>query len=68
MQAVSRDIALVMPDAQPLGPVMDAIRHAAGEWLEDIRLFDVFRGVPGRPGYEERSLLTDLPRPRPDAD
>ena len=45
MQAVSRDIALVMPDAQPLGPVMDAIRHAAGEWLEDIRLFDVFRGV-----------------------
>ena len=45
MQAVSRDIALVMSDKQELGPVMDAIRHAAGPLLEDIRLFDVFRGV-----------------------
>ena len=45
MQAVSRDIALVMDDKQNLGPVMDAIRTAAGPLLEDIRLFDVFRGV-----------------------
>lgn len=45
MQAVSRDIALVMEDKQPLGPVMEAIQHAAGPLLEDIKLFDVFRGV-----------------------
>ncbi|MBQ7455392.1 MAG: phenylalanine--tRNA ligase subunit beta [Clostridia bacterium] len=45
MQAVSRDIALVMDSAQPLGPVMDALRAAAGPLLEDIRLFDVFRGA-----------------------
>ena len=45
MQAVSRDIALVMEEKQNLGPVMDAIRAAAGPLLEDIRLFDVFRGV-----------------------
>ena len=45
MQAVSRDIALVMADSQPLGPVMDAIRAAAGPLLEDVKLFDVFRGV-----------------------
>ena len=45
MQAVSRDIALVMDEKQQLGPVMDAIREAAGPLLEDVRLFDVFRGV-----------------------
>ena len=45
MQAVSRDIALVMEESQPLGPVMDAIRAAAGSLLEDVKLFDVFRGV-----------------------
>lgn len=45
MQAVSRDIALVMPAAQPLGPVMEAIREASGALLEEIRLFDVFRGI-----------------------
>ena len=45
MQAVSRDIALVMDESQQLGPVMDAIRAAAGSLLEDVRLFDVFRGV-----------------------
>ena len=34
-----------LDDKQPLGPVMDAIRDAAGSLLEDIRLFDIFRGV-----------------------
>ena len=45
MQAVSRDIALVMDEKQHLGPVMDAVRAAAGPLLEDIKLFDIFRGV-----------------------
>ena len=45
MQAVTRDIALVMDNSQPLGPVMDAIRTAAGPLLEDVKLFDVFRGI-----------------------
>ena len=45
MQAVSRDLALVMPESQPLGPVMAAMRSAAGSLLEDIRLFDIFRGL-----------------------
>ena len=45
MQAVSRDIALVMTEEQRLGPVMDAIRTAAGPLLEDVKLFDIFRGV-----------------------
>ena len=45
MQAVSRDIALVMPESVHLGPVMDAIRSAAGSLLEDVQLFDIFRGT-----------------------
>lgn len=43
--AVSRDIALVMEDAQPVGPVMVAIEKACGKMMESIRLFDIFRGV-----------------------
>ena len=43
--AVSRDIALVMGGAQPVGPVMDEMKKACGKMLEDIALFDVFRGV-----------------------
>ena len=42
---VTRDIALVMKNAQPVGPVMEAMKQAAGRMLEDIQLFDVFRGV-----------------------
>ena len=43
--AVERDLALVMPEQQPLGPMMDAMQKACGEKMEDIRLFDVFRGL-----------------------
>ena len=43
--AVNRDLALVLDETTPLGPLMDAMRSACGERLEDIRLFDVFRGV-----------------------
>ena len=43
--AVERDLALVMDDQAPLGPLMDAMKAACGEGLEEIRLFDVFRGI-----------------------
>ncbi len=45
MPAVSRDIALVLPESQPLLPVLNAMRRAGGALLEDIQLFDVYRGV-----------------------
>ncbi len=54
--AVERDLALVMPDQQPLGPLMDAIRAACGEKLEDIRLFDVFRGIQVGPGKKSAAF------------
>lgn len=43
--ASSRDIALVMDDAQPVGPVLAAIRRAGGKLLEHAALFDVYRGT-----------------------
>ena len=43
--AVNRDLALVMKDSQQVGPLMDALRTGCGAMLEDIRMFDVFRGV-----------------------
>ena len=45
MPAVSRDIALVLDAAQELLPVMEAIRRAGGTLLEDVHLFDVYRGA-----------------------
>ncbi|HSK68132.1 MAG TPA: phenylalanine--tRNA ligase subunit beta, partial [Candidatus Limnocylindria bacterium] len=42
--AVSRDLALVLDENQPLLPVLRAIEAAGGEPLEEVRLFDVFRG------------------------
>ena len=43
--AVNRDLALVMKETQQVGPLMEAIRTGCGALLEDIRMFDVFRGI-----------------------
>ena len=43
--AVNRDLALVMKDSQQVGPLMNAMKAGCGAMLEDIRMFDVFRGA-----------------------
>lgn len=43
--AVSRDIALVMNDSQPVGDIIDEIYHAAGKICENVSVFDVYRGA-----------------------
>ena len=48
--AVTRDLALVMPESQQVGPLMEALRSGCGPMLEDIRVFDVFRGIQIGPG------------------
>jgi len=45
MPAVNRDIALVLPAAQTLLPVLNAIRVAGGAMLENAQLFDVYKGA-----------------------
>ncbi|MBP1704968.1 MAG: phenylalanyl-tRNA synthetase, beta subunit [Chloroflexi bacterium] len=62
--AVERDLAVVVAEAVPAGPVAATIRTAAGERLADLRLFDVYRGSPLGPG--EKSLAWRLVFESPD--
>ena len=41
---VERDLAVVVPDAQPAGPLLETIRRAGRPLLQDVRLFDLYRG------------------------
>ncbi|MBD9481412.1 phenylalanine--tRNA ligase subunit beta [Pseudomonas sp. PDM14] len=41
---VRRDLALIADRELPAESVLAAIREAAGEWLTDLRLFDVYHG------------------------
>ena len=41
--AVTRDLSLVMPERTQVGPLLAAMRRAAGSILEDARMFDVYR-------------------------
>ncbi len=41
---VRRDLALLVDREQPAEAVLSVIRETAGEWLTDLRLFDVYHG------------------------
>ena len=41
--AVNRDLSLVMPESTEVGPLMRAMSDAAGNLLEDAKMFDVYR-------------------------
>ncbi len=57
-QETVRDIAVVVADGRPVAEVAGAIGAAAGELLESVRLFDVYRGAPL--ATDERSLAFRL--------
>ena len=42
--AVSRDIAVVVDEKVGAGSMMDLIRKTASKTLEDVKLFDIYRG------------------------
>ena len=48
------DLAFVSPDEVPAADLVDAMRRAGGELVEDVTLFDVYRGE--RLGSGRRSL------------
>ncbi len=56
--AVTRDVALVLPADEPLGPVLAAIQQAGGLLLEEAALFDVFRGA--QLGFDKKSAAFSL--------
>jgi phenylalanyl-tRNA synthetase beta chain len=62
--AVERDLAVVVGEAVPIARVAETIEAAAGEHLESLRLFDVYRGTPLGP--DERSLAFRLVFRAPD--
>lgn len=41
---VRRDLALLVPVQQSAQSVLDVARAAAGEWLREVRVFDLYRG------------------------
>lgn len=44
--AVSRDVAVILPDGVAAARIQEVIRRAAGELAADVSLFDVYRGAP----------------------
>ena len=62
--AVSRDIALVVDEEVPAGDLMKCMEKAGGKLLEEIKLFDVYRGE--RLGEGKKSLAFSLSFRSPD--
>ncbi len=67
--SATRDVAVVVDEQLPAADVAAALREAAGELVEDVSLFDLYRGAPVPAGrkslafhvvYRDReSTLTD---------
>ncbi|MDT0632642.1 phenylalanine--tRNA ligase subunit beta [Rubrivirga litoralis] len=49
---VERDLAVVVPEAQPAGPLLETIRRAGRPLLQDVRLFDLYRGEGVEAGHK----------------
>ncbi len=48
--AIIRDIALVVKESETVGNIEAVIKKTAGDLLKDVKLFDIYRGVPIPPG------------------
>ncbi|WP_458119608.1 phenylalanine--tRNA ligase subunit beta [Paenibacillus sp. Z6-24] len=56
--SVQRDIAVVVNDEVPAGDLLNTIRETAGELLESVQVFDVFKGE--RLGEGKKSVAIAL--------
>ncbi len=50
--SMTRDFALVVSESTEVGSLEESIRENAGELLEEVRLFDVYRGSHILPGFK----------------
>ena len=41
---VRRDLAFLLAGERPVQALLDCVREQAGEWLQELRLFDVYQG------------------------
>lgn len=53
---VRRDLAFVVKESVHVQSLLDAIRAQAGEWLTDLRLFDVYQGQGVADGHKSLAL------------
>ncbi|MBS0211651.1 MAG: phenylalanine--tRNA ligase subunit beta [Proteobacteria bacterium] len=68
---VRRDLALVVPDAVAWAALETCLRQALGELLQEVRLFDVYRGKgldPGTRSVAMGLILQDVSRTLTDRD
>ncbi|MBR6472460.1 MAG: phenylalanine--tRNA ligase subunit beta [Firmicutes bacterium] len=56
--SISRDIALLVDENITVGEIEETIKASATEILKDVKLFDIYRGVPIPPG--KKSLAFSL--------
>lgn len=54
--AALRDLAVVVPEATPYAEVETLIRQNAGERLESLQIFDVYRGIPLEAGQKSMAF------------
>ncbi len=50
--AVNRDLAIVFEEKIQIGEVMDSMKLAGGKMLENVYMFDVYRGIPVPPQHK----------------
>ena len=62
--SISRDIALLVDEKVTVGEIEEVIKSSATEILRDVKLFDIYRGVPIPPG--KKSLAFSLTYRRDD--
>ncbi|WP_104203665.1 phenylalanine--tRNA ligase subunit beta [Billgrantia saliphila] len=53
---VRRDLAFLLDERQPVQALLDCVRHQAGQWLQELSLFDVYRGKGVAEGYKSVAL------------
>ncbi|MCE9662491.1 phenylalanine--tRNA ligase subunit beta [Halomonas sp. M5N1S17] len=53
---VRRDLAFLVEADQPVQALLDCVRKKAGQWLEELRLFDVYQGKGVTEGYKSVAL------------
>lgn len=61
--AALRDLAVVVPETIPYAEVEKLIRQNAGERLESLQIFDVYRGVPLEAGQKSMAFHLSFRHP-----